>query len=95
MFRYRLIAFYEDKQSEARVAQTVVVLADADQVAIQAAKQAVAPDAIAGRVATLKVLEKAPVKEGVVFRSDPYIPFQWPGQRALPTLGGPRPQAQA
>ena len=29
----------------------------------------------------------------VVFRSDPYIPFQYPGQRALPKINGQQAQA--
>ena len=94
MYRYRLTAYYEDKQTEARVAQTVIVIADNDQSAITAAKNEVSGDAVGGRIATLKVLEKAPVQAGVVFRSDPFIPFQWPGQRALPKLGNGQ-QAQA
>jgi len=93
MHRYRLTAYYEDKNSEARVAQTVIVIADNDQEAIEAAKQAVGVDAMGGRIRTLKVLEKAPITSGVVFRSDPYIPFQFPGQRPLPNLGGQQPQA--
>ena len=93
MHRYRLTAYYEDKTTEARVAQTVIVIAENDQEAIEAAKKVVGPDAISGRVRTLKVLEKAPVSPGVVFRSDPYIPFQFPGQRPLPTVGGAQPQA--
>ena len=93
MFRYRLTAYYEDKTTEARVAQTVIVIAENDQEAIEAAKVAVGSDAIGGRIRTLKVLEKAPVNPGVVFRSDPYIPFQFPGQRPLPTVGGQQPQA--
>jgi hypothetical protein len=72
----------------------VIVIADTDQQAVAAAKDAVGGDAVAGRIATLKVVEKAPVASGVVFRSDPYIPFQWPGQRALPKIAAGQ-QAQA
>ena len=93
MYRYRLTAFYEDKSTETRVAQTVIVIAENDQQAVAAAKEAAGTDAIGGRVATLKVLEKVPIAPGVVFRSDPYIPFQWPGQRALPKLDGQQAQA--
>jgi hypothetical protein len=94
MFRYRLTAFYEDKHTEARVAQMVIVISDNDQTAIQAAKAEVADDAVGGRVPTIKVLEKTPVAPGVVFRGEPYIPFQWPGTRALPTLGGAAPPVE-
>jgi hypothetical protein len=94
MYRYKLTAFYEDAKSEARVAQLVIVIAETDQQAVAAAKEAVANDAIGGRIAALKVLEKAPVQPGVVHRSDPYIPFQWPGQRPLPKVTDPS-QAQA
>ena len=93
MFRYRLTAYYEDKDTETRVAETVIVIAENDQQAVGEAKQAVSSDAVGQRVATLKVLEKAPITPGVVFRSDPYIPFQWPGQRALPKIAGQQPQA--
>ncbi len=93
MFRYKVTAYYEDKQTEARVAQLVIVIAETDQQAVAAAKDAAGGDAVGGRIATLKVLEKAPVSAGVVFRSDPYIPFQWPGQRALPKISAQQPQA--
>ena len=94
MYRYRLTAYFEDKETEARVAQTVIVIAEKDQEAIQAAKEACAADAVGGRILTLKVLDKARVAPGVVFRSDAYIPFQFPGTRPLPKLGTqPQPQA--
>ncbi|MFW6162452.1 MAG: hypothetical protein ACODAJ_06755 [Planctomycetota bacterium] len=86
MYRYKLTAFFEDKETEARVAQLVIVIAENDQQAVAAAKETVAPDAVGGRLATLKVLEKSPVEPGVVHRGVPYIPFQWPGQRALPKI---------
>ena len=93
MFRYRLTAYYEDQKTEARVAQMVIVIAENDQQAIQAAKQAACADAIGNRIATLKVTEKAPIAPGVVYRSEPYIPFQWPGQRSLPKLAPQEAQA--
>jgi hypothetical protein len=86
MYRYKLTAFFEDKETEVRVAQLVIVIAENDQQAVAAAKEAVVADAVAGRIATLKVLEKSPVQPGVVHRGEPYIPFQWPGQRALPKI---------
>ena len=93
MFRYRLTAYYEDQKTEARVAQTIIVIAENDQQAIQAAKQVASADAVGNRIATLKVLEKAPIGPGVVFRGEPYIPFQWPGQRALPKLAPQQAEA--
>jgi len=78
MLRYRLTAYFEDKAIEAQVAQTVIVIAEDDQAAIRMAKTAVAPDAVGGRVTTIKVLEKAAIEPGVVFRGDPYLPFRKP-----------------
>ncbi len=91
MFRYKLIAYYEDSKTEARVAQTVIVIAESNEQAVAAAKEAVGKDAIGGRISALKVMDKAPVAPGVVYRSDPYIPFQWPSQRALPKVGNGQP----
>ena len=79
MNRYRLLAFFEDKVTEARVAQVVIVIAENDQAAIHAAKETVANDAIGGRVFSIQVVEKLAVTPGVVFRGDPYIPVLWLG----------------
>ena len=78
MLRYCLTAYYEDKATEAQVAQRLVVIAEDDASAFRMAKAAIGPDAAGGRVATIKVSEKAPVEPGVVHRGDPYIPFRWP-----------------
>jgi hypothetical protein len=91
MFRYSLIAYYEDRTTEARVAQRIIVIAENDQAAIQVAKAQVTEDAVGGRVSSIKVLEKSAVTPGVVFRGDPYIPFQWHGMRQLPSLDGTSP----
>ena len=84
MLRYRMTAFYQEKATENHVARNLVVIAPDDQDAILKAKSAVAPEAIDGRVPTIKVIEKAPIEPGVVYRGDPYIPFRWP------TRQGPR-----
>ena len=88
MFRYRLTAYYEDKVTEAQVAQTVVVIAPDDQAAVRSAKAAVAGDAVGGYIATIKVLEKAAIEPGVVHRGEPYIPFRWPISRVPPRAPG-------
>jgi hypothetical protein len=82
MLRYRLTAYYEDKATEVHVAQTVIVIAEDDKEAVRSATADVARDAAGGRVAAIQVLEKAPIKPGVVYRSDPYIPFRWPATPA-------------
>ena len=81
MLRYCLTAYYEDKATEAQVAQRLVVIAEDDASALRMAKAAIGPDAAGDRVATIKVSEKAPVEPGVVHRGDPYIPFRWPAAR--------------
>ena len=82
MFRYKLTVYYEEKVTESRVAQMVIVIAGNDQEAIKAATAEVAKDAVGGRIRTLKVNEKTPVAPGVVHRGEPYIPFQDLGQLA-------------
>ena len=89
MFRYRLTAYYEEKKTETRVAQTVIVIADTDQEAVKMASAEVAKGAVGGRIRAIKVIEKGPVEAGVVFRGDPYIPFQWLGQLAAAAEGKP------
>jgi len=84
MLRYCLTAYYEDKATEAQVAQRLVVIAEDDASALRMAKDAVAPDAAGGRVATIEVSEKARIEPSVVYRGDPYIPFRRPAAR-VPT----------
>jgi hypothetical protein len=79
MQRYRLLMFYEDKATRARVAQTVVVIAESDQAAVQTAKADVVKNAVGGRIQSIQVVEKLPITAGVVFRGEPYIPMHWPG----------------
>ena len=84
MHRYRLLMFYQDKATETRVAQPVIVLAENDQAAVQAAKAEVAADAAGGRIQAVQVVEKLPVAPGVVFRGEPYIPMNWPVEQPSP-----------
>jgi hypothetical protein len=88
MFRYRVTAYFEDKATQAQVAQTVVVLAENDNGAMDSVKAEVSKDAIGGRVHALRVMEKELVTPGVKFRGDPYIPFTSPVTRGAP-LGPP------
>ncbi len=78
MLRYKVTAFYQEKATENHVARNLVVIAPDDKDAIQKAKLAIVPEAIDGRITAIKVIEKAPIEPGVVYRSDPYIPFRWP-----------------
>jgi len=66
MLRYKVTAFYQEKATENHVARNLVVIAPDDKDAIQKAKLTIVPE------------EKAPIEPGVVYRSDPYIPFRWP-----------------
>jgi len=77
MQRYRIVAYYLDKVTDAQVAQTLVVIAPDDRQAIQLATRAVSVDAVDDRLAAIEVTEKGEIKPGVVYRSDPYIPFRW------------------
>jgi hypothetical protein len=89
MLRYKLTAYYEDKATGTHVAQTEVVIAENDRDAIHAAKVATVGDAVDGHIATIKILERAPVEPGVVFRGEPYIPFRWPMAKVPPRASGP------
>ena len=82
MFRYKMTVYFEEKATERRVAQMVIVIAETDQEAVKAATTEVAKDAVGGRIRTLKMIEKSPVAPGVVHRGVPYIPFQDLGQLA-------------
>lgn len=92
MLRYRMTAFYQEKATENHVARNLVVIAPDDQDAVRKAKSAVTSEAVDGRVATIKVVEKAPIEPGVVFRGDPYIPFRWPLHQPAKNAQG-RPNA--
>jgi len=76
--RYRMIIYYEDKATNTRVAQNVIVLSPDDRSAIETVKAQVSPEAVGGHLAAIHVAEKAPVAPGIVYRGDPYIPFRWP-----------------
>ena len=78
MLRYKVTAFYQEKATENHVAQNLVIIAPDDKEAIRKAKSAIAPGAIDGRITAIKVVEKAPIEPGVVYRGEPYIPFRWP-----------------
>ena len=78
MVRYNMIVYYEEKATNTRVAQTVVVIAQDDRSAIVLVKAQIAPDALGGRLAAIHVSEKVPICAGIVHRGDPYIPFRWP-----------------
>jgi len=92
MFRYRVTAFYQDKETEARVAQTMVVIAEDDQTAIRSARTEAAGYALDAQVSTIKVLEKAAITPGVVHCGEPYIPFRWFGAAQLGSGGRPLPR---
>ncbi len=78
MVRYRMTVYYEDKATNTRVAQNVIVIAADDRSAIEMVKTQISPEAMGGRLAAIHVAEKAAVAPGVVYRGDPYIPFRWP-----------------
>ncbi len=78
MVRYRMTVYYEDKATNTRVAQNVIVIASDDRSAIEMVKAQIGPEATGGRLAAIHVAEKAAVAPGVVYRGDPYIPFRWP-----------------
>mgnify|MGYP000740093815 CR=1 FL=1 len=83
-----MVAYYEDKTSETRLARTVVVIAPDDRTAVQMVKTEIAPLALGGRVAAIHVVEKEAIEPKVVFQGDPYIPFRWPvGEGGAKTPG--------
>ena len=79
MYRYRLLMAYEEKITQVQVVQVVIVIADNDLAAVQWARADLAKDAVGGRAPLFKVLEKARVATGVVFRGEPYIPINREG----------------
>ena len=78
MVRYRITVYYEDKATNTRVGQNVIVIASDDRAAIELVKSQIGPDAVGGHLAAIHVAEKASVVPGIVYRGDPYIPFRWP-----------------
>lgn len=84
MKRYRMIAYYEDKDTAARVAQQVVVIERDVRAAVHAVKDALHTRAVGGHIIAIEVTERLDVETGVVFVGEPYIPIHWP------TLNRPR-----
>lgn len=84
--RFKLIAYYEDKDARSRVAQVVIVLAEDVKGAVEAIRRTVGPRALDGHIIAVKVKERDEVETGVVFTGEPYIPLHWPlnnrGQQA-------------
>ena len=78
MVRYRVTVYYEDKATNTRVAQNVIVVAQDDRSALDMVKSQIGPDAVGGHLAAIHVAEKSSVVPGIVYRGDPYIPFRWP-----------------
>ena len=78
MKRFKLVAYYEDKDTHARVAQSVVVLAEDMKGAVVAIKDTLGPRALNGHIAAVEVKERNNVEAGVVFTGEPYIPLNWP-----------------
>ena len=90
MYRYRLLVFYTEKVTEARVAQALIILANDDAEAVRLAKADAGQNAAAGHVRTIQAIERLPVTAGVVFRGDPYIPSHWP-TALTPGVASPAP----
>ncbi len=82
MVRYQMTVYYEEKATNTRVAQNVIVIAQDDRAAVELVKSQVGPDALGGRLTAIHVAEKSPVTPGIVHRGDPYIPFRWPAAEA-------------
>ncbi|MBM4032892.1 MAG: hypothetical protein FJ291_14045 [Planctomycetes bacterium] len=82
MVRYRMTIYYEDKATNTRVAQNIIVVAQDDRAALDLVKAQIGPDAVGGRLAAIHVSEKASVVPGIVYRGDPYIPFRWPSSES-------------
>ena len=78
MKRYKLIAYYEDKDTHSRVAQMVIVLAEDAKGAVEATKSTLGPRALEGHIVAIEVKERDDLEAGVVFTGEPYIPLNWP-----------------
>lgn len=80
--RYQMTVYYEEKATNARVAQSVIVIAEDHRAAIELVKGQIGQDAVGGRLTAIHVADKAPVTPGIVYRGDPYIPLRWPSAEA-------------
>ncbi|MBM4040179.1 MAG: hypothetical protein FJ290_16865 [Planctomycetes bacterium] len=98
MKRFKLVAYYEDKDTHSRVAQALIVLAQDVKGAVAAAKSALGPRALGGHILAIEVKESDEVEAGVVYTGEPYLPLNWPldnvGQRAPAAGSAPRPAAR-
>ncbi len=78
MKRFKLVAYYEDKDTHSRVAQLAIVLAKDVKGAVKAAKGALGPHALDNHIIAVEVKERDDLETGVVFTGEPYIPLHWP-----------------
>jgi len=89
-----MIAYYEDAETQGRVAQAVVVVEKDVKAAVEAVRTTLGRRAAGGRIIAVEVKERHDVETGVVFTGEPYIPLHWPtlNRRATASDGGD-PQA--
>jgi len=73
-----MVVYYEDKATNTRVAQNLIVIAPDDRAAVEMVKKQIGAMAAGGRITAIQFADKAPVTPGIVYRGDPYIPFSWP-----------------
>jgi hypothetical protein len=91
--RYKMIAYYEDAETQGRVAQAVVVVEKDVKAAVEAVRTTLGRRAIGGRIIAIEVKERHDVETGVVFTGEPYIPLHWPTlHRRAPVAEGAEPQ---